>query len=90
MFGEMIHIHGAEAGMHVVVEFDNAIFSEEMINQLFQAGVYVVPVERHTIQKGNHKNQIIVGYTGMEIESLLRGLEVIKNIIIEYIPEMDI
>ncbi len=90
MFGEMIQIHGAEAGMHVIVEFDKAIFSEEMINQLFQAGVYVVPVERHTIQKGNHKNQIIMGYTGMEIESLLRGLEVIKNIIIEYIPEMDI
>lgn len=78
-FGEKVHIHGASAGMHVVAEFEGAVFSEDRIKRLLSAGVYVVPVERHALKKGDHENQIILGYAGLERDTLLRGLQAIKD-----------
>jgi GntR family transcriptional regulator/MocR family aminotransferase len=78
-FGEQVHIHGAAAGMHIVAEFDGAVFSEDRIRRLLYAGVYVVPVERHAIKKGEHENQIILGYAGLERDVLLHGLQIIKD-----------
>lgn len=78
-FGEKVHIHGAAAGMHVVAEFEGDVFSEDRIKRLLSAGIYVVPVERHAIKKGNHENQIILGYAGFERDTLLHGLQIIKD-----------
>lgn len=78
-FGEQVHIYGAAAGMHIVAEFDGVTFSEERVRRLLSAGVYIVPVERHSQTKGNHENQIILGYAGLEESSLLHGLQLIKD-----------
>lgn len=81
-FGEHVVIHGAEAGMHIVAEFDDIVFSEDKIKRLWDAGVYAVPVERHAITKGLHENQIILGYAGLESTSFSYGLSQIKSIFI--------
>lgn len=78
-FGEQVHIHGDAAGMHIVAEFDGVTFSEERVKRLLSAGVYIVPVERHSQIKGIHENQIILGYAGLEKSSLLYGLKLIKD-----------
>ncbi|MGI6733668.1 MAG: PLP-dependent aminotransferase family protein [Anaerovoracaceae bacterium] len=80
-FGDRVHIHGASAGMHVVAEFDNVAFTEQRINKLLDAGVYVVPVERHSLTKGSHANQIIMGYAGLTREDLMSGLDILKKVI---------
>ena len=67
--------------MHIVAEFEGAVFSEEQIRKLLQAGVYVVPVERHSLTKGNHRNQIILGYASLTEEDMIRGLNILKKII---------
>jgi GntR family transcriptional regulator/MocR family aminotransferase len=80
-FGDRVHIHGASAGMHIVAEFDNVEFTEQRINKLLDLGVYVVPVERHSLTKGSHTNQIIMGYAGLTRDDLVFGLERLKTVI---------
>ena len=80
-FGDRVHIHGASAGMHVVAEFDNVEFTEQRINKLLDSGVYVVPVERHSLTKGSHANQIIMGYAGLTRDDLMLGLYLLKKVI---------
>jgi GntR family transcriptional regulator/MocR family aminotransferase len=79
-FGDRVTIHGGGAGMHIVAEFEGAVFSEEQIRKLLQAGVYVVPVERHSLTKGDHRNQIILGYASLTEEDMKRGLDILKEI----------
>lgn len=64
--------------MHIVAEFDGVKFTEERVRRLLSAGVYIVPVEEHSQRKGNHENQVILGYAGLERASLLQGLDLIK------------
>jgi len=78
-FGEHVRIHGTAAGMHVVAEFEDTVFTEERIRRLLQAGVYVVPVENHSLIKGSHSNQIILGYAGLTRDAMVRGLDLIKT-----------
>jgi len=78
-FGKHVRIYGAAAGMHVVAEFENAVFTDERIRRLLQAGVYVVPVESHSLTKGTHTNQIILGYAGLQKEAMVRGLDLLKT-----------
>ncbi len=78
IFGEHVHIHGAIAGMHIVAEFDNISFSKECIDRLLTSGLYVVPVERHSLTKGTHKNQIILGYAGLTKHKMEVGLKQLR------------
>ncbi len=80
-FGERVCIHGGAAGMHVVVEFDGAVFSESLIDRLLNTGVYVVPVERHALIKGNHVDQIIIGYAGLSENDLTRALDLLQAVL---------
>lgn len=80
-FGSQVSIHGASAGMHIVAEFDNVEFTEQRINELLNSGVYVVPVERHSLTKGSHANQIIMGYAGLTRDDLIFGLDILKKAI---------
>ncbi len=77
-FGEHVRIHGAAAGMHVVAEFEGAAFTGERIRRLLQSGVYVAPVENHSLTKGNHAHQIILGYAGLTTDAMARGLDLLK------------
>lgn len=79
IFGDRVTIHGGGAGMHIVVEFEGATFSEEHMRKMLQAGVYVVPVERHSLTKGNHCNQIILGYASLTEENMKQGLDILKE-----------
>lgn len=78
-WGERIQIYGAGAGMHIVAEFENISFTEELIKRLSQAGVYAVPVERHSITKGYHTNQIILGYAGLSHSNMEQGLQILRD-----------
>jgi GntR family transcriptional regulator/MocR family aminotransferase len=78
-FGEKVKIYGFNAGMHIVAEFEDIVFTEEIIQHLLKCGIYVVPVEKHSILKGNHSNQIILGYAQLDYEDMVKGLEILKT-----------
>ncbi len=41
---------------------------------LIQNGVRVYPVEKHAIEKGRHKNKIILGYGHLGCEEIAEGI----------------
>ena len=77
-FGERVRIFGTAAGMHVIAEFKDLTFTAERAKGLLRSGVYVVSVENHSIEKGIHNNQIILGYAGLEREAMSLGIDLLK------------
>lgn len=78
-FADEVKVYGYRAGMHVVAEFKNIVFTPEIMRRLFKAGIYTVPVEKHAIIKGGHQNQIILGYAQISLDEMQRGLEILKS-----------
>lgn len=78
-FGEKVKVYGAQAGMHIVAEFADIIFTAERIRHLWDCGLYVVPVEKHAMPKGNHTRQVILGYAQLGEEEMERSIEILKN-----------
>lgn len=78
-FGNQVYLHGANAGLHLVAEFNHVTFTEKRMKRLLQSGVYIVSVEQHSLIKGFHTNQIILGYGGVETHNILTGLRKLKK-----------
>ncbi|MPM63953.1 HTH-type transcriptional regulatory protein GabR [bioreactor metagenome] len=79
-FAGRVRIYGGTAGMHVVAEFQDAVFTPELIQRIRTAGAYLVPVEKHSVL-GGHENQVILGYAQLSPEEMERGLLMIKSCI---------
>ncbi len=78
-FGEQVRISGAAAGMHLIADFPGVSFPEERIRRLLRAGVYLVPVEQHSLTKGDHLGQVILGYASLSRQEMERGLALLKT-----------
>ncbi len=74
---------GEKAGMHVVSAFPGVNFEEKLLDKIRAAGVYVIPVEAHTLVKGNHRDELILGYAHLDEEAMEQGLKIIKDILTE-------
>ena len=81
LFPNTIRILGEAAGIHIVAEFSEVIFTPELIQRIEEAGVSVIPVENHTMVKGSHSNQIIIGYAHLSQEEMEEGLLRLKKVI---------
>ena len=80
-FAGLVKIYGTPAGMHIVAEFDGITFSHELVQNIKDAGINIVPVENHTIIKGRHDSQIILGYAHLDQNQIERGIVTIKSIL---------
>jgi GntR family transcriptional regulator/MocR family aminotransferase len=72
-------VYGESAGMHLILELPGTEFTAETIRRIREEGVYIVPVEEHTIVKGRHMNQLILGYANLSRRDMEYGLQVIKS-----------
>lgn len=70
-----VTILGQAAGMHLVVEFPNVLFTEAVLERLKKHGVVVYPVEHYALQKGFHQNQIVMGYGSLTEDSIEEGVK---------------
>jgi GntR family transcriptional regulator/MocR family aminotransferase len=77
-FNDQVTVYGFLAGMHVVAEFEGGNFTLDRIQRLQESGIYVVPVEKHSMTKGTHQNQIILGYAQLSDEEMEKGLKILK------------
>lgn len=73
-FSNGVNIFGYSTGLHLIVELKDFHFSKESLKQIEQFGVKVYPVEGHTIEKGKHHNQIILGYGHLNNEEIKEGV----------------
>ncbi|OIJ22408.1 GntR family transcriptional regulator [Anaerobacillus alkalidiazotrophicus] len=78
-FGNLIKIHGASTGIHLVGEF-NFKFSKKILDEIKENGVNIFSVEKHALVKGNHDNKLIFGYGNLTEEELEEGVRRLKNV----------
>jgi GntR family transcriptional regulator/MocR family aminotransferase len=75
-FSKRVHILGDATGLHLVAEFPGIDFTADSVGQaLEQAGVNIYPVEMHAIRKGQHYQQIILGYGNLTVEQIEDGIK---------------
>jgi Transcriptional regulators containing a DNA-binding HTH domain and an aminotransferase domain (MocR family) and their eukaryotic orthologs len=80
-FPNKVTIFGEAAGLHIVAEFADRIFSPALITKLEEAGVSVIPVENHAMIKGFHHHQIILGYAHLDRNEMEKGLSRMKEVL---------
>ncbi len=73
-FSNKIKILGYSTGLHLVVEMQNIHFSSALLEKIEQFGVKVYPVEDHSISKGKHNNQIILGFGHLKKDEIQEGI----------------
>ena len=80
-FPDEVSVLGEAAGLHIIAEFSGAFFTPELLMKLEKAGVGVIAVEEHSIIKGKHMNQIVIGYAHLCHEDMKKGLLRLKQIL---------
>lgn len=80
-FGENVKILGTQTGIHLVAEFKEIEFSEELLDKIKDAGVFVKSVAYHACKPENHKSQLIFGYGNLSVEEIEKGIEILWEIL---------
>jgi GntR family transcriptional regulator/MocR family aminotransferase len=78
-FSDTISIHGDSTGLHLIVEFKNIDFSEELLNKVLSNNVRIYSVDTHSYHKGKHLNKIILGYGNVTTEKIIEGITKLKE-----------
>ncbi|WP_047153050.1 PLP-dependent aminotransferase family protein [Aneurinibacillus tyrosinisolvens] len=77
-FADSVNVLGDSTGLHLVAEFKGVDFSEQQQMEAIQQKIKIYPVEFHAIEKGNHKNKIILGYGNLSREEIEEGIRRLK------------
>ncbi|MEN8906399.1 MAG: PLP-dependent aminotransferase family protein [Clostridiales bacterium] len=80
-FNNNIYISGNSAGIHLVLNFKNFNFQEDFIKKLENNGLRVQTVEKHAINKGNHMNEILMGYGNLSDEEIIDGIKILRELL---------
>jgi GntR family transcriptional regulator / MocR family aminotransferase len=83
-FGHSVKISGDSTGLHLIVEFLNIEFTEELIEEIYQNNVRLYPVEQHAIHHGRHRNKVIIGYGNLNEEEIEMGISRLKESLVKY------
>ena len=76
-------IIGKSAGMHLVVEIPGIDFHSALIHKMEQFGVKVYPIEQYSLEKGKHKERIVMGYGGLSLEEMEKGVHLLRRMLEE-------
>ncbi|MEN6328184.1 MAG: PLP-dependent aminotransferase family protein [Syntrophomonas sp.] len=80
-FPERVKVTGNSTGLHLIVEFNDVIFTDEVLGKLKKAGVNVYPVEMYAVNKGCYNNKIMLGYGNVNEEEIIEGIKRIKSVL---------
>jgi len=72
-------VKGEAAGLHLVVQFKNISFTEQVLKKISKQKVKVYPVENYAIHKGRHGNEVILGYGHLSIDEIKDGIKRVKK-----------
>ncbi len=76
------HIYGQAAGLHIVIHFDQVVFTEELVDKLNASNIKIYPVANYSLApKAEHQNEIIMGYAHLTYEDISNGVRLMKEII---------
>lgn len=80
-FHGRVRISGEAAGMHVVAGFDRVEFDPALMRAIEGAGLNLIPVEEHSVVKGRHRGQVILGYAHLSPEEIQEGVRRLRAVI---------
>lgn len=79
-FPHEFRILGQATGLHIIVQFQNLIFTEETEKILQDKGVRIYRTEAFYLNKSLfHNNEIIMGYSHLSAEEIVKGIDIISN-----------
>lgn len=73
-FGAHAKVSGEYAGLHLLFQYERN-FTDQDIQSLEDAGVIVDFVENYSIIKGNHKNELVLGYGELSNSEIEEGVK---------------
>ena len=76
-FGTACRACGDAAGLHVAVRFTGARFDDLFQTHCEQAGIRVVTLEEHCIEKGLHSDELVLGYGHLEPEAIVEAVRLL-------------
>lgn len=76
-FGSAYRTCGDAAGLHVAIRFTGALFDDSFEARCEKAGIRVVTLEEHCIEKGLHTDELVLGYGHMEPESIFEAVHLL-------------
>jgi GntR family transcriptional regulator / MocR family aminotransferase len=77
-FGDRVTIRGDATGLYLAAEFQDYEFSDQMIEQIARAGVWLGNVEEHALIKGRYTHQVVIGYGCVPLEEIEIGVARLK------------
>lgn len=83
-FGKEWRLYGDSAGLHLAVKFTGLVFDEDFMAKCREKGIYVTPVEYHSIIKGIHTDKLLLGYGHLEPEEIRKGISLLYEFFANY------
>jgi len=80
---ENISVIGTQTGLHLIVEFKGNLISEELIERILAKGVYLRSVRLYSLESEGHENQIVLGYGHLSEDAIIKGVQIIAQVIEE-------
>ncbi|MBO8172885.1 MAG: PLP-dependent aminotransferase family protein [Bacillaceae bacterium] len=77
-FENKVTVSGDSTGLHLIAEFEDIVFTDQVLDKLLDYRVRVYSVELHANRKGAHQNKIILGYGNLAEEEITEGIRRIK------------
>jgi GntR family transcriptional regulator / MocR family aminotransferase len=74
VFGNVWKAWGDAAGLHLAIEFPGLRFDAELAKNSLLSGIRIAPVESYCIQKGQHLNQLLIGYGHLGPDEIKQGI----------------
>ena len=72
---------GDASGLHMAVEFKGKVFDDDFRKAGRQRGIYLTPVESYCIEKGRHRNKLLLGYGHLDPDEIQKNVEGLKQFI---------
>ena len=85
-FGVQCVVCGDAAGLHLAVSFQGECFDKGFQQFCLERGVVVSAMESHCIVKGQHQNQLLLGYGHLSPEEIADGVCFIAECVRKYAP----
>lgn len=80
-FGNSVVIRGSSTGLHLVAEFIDHNFTDELLARVEEGGARFYSVEIHSIVPGKHLRQLLIGYGNLTVEEIDRGIEILARVL---------
>lgn len=78
--GDNVIIHGRNAGLHILLEFNNGLTEKELILRAKNHRIKVYPVSMFWMREDNYpNNMILLGFGGMPECDIVQGIKMLKE-----------